>query len=398
MRIVKMAHVADAHWGLNYPGPNPSSRFEDISRTMDWVADKIIAERCQYVLFSGDAFKDSNVMINRASVEIKAFVTWIRKLTAHGIKVVIISGTPSHDSVAAYEIIKEMDLKNTYIYTHPGIIDFSDFEVVCFPGLNRSSILTQEEYRGLQPHEVHQEMTSKIAIALKGLRAQCSCSETPVVLMSHMTYAQADTGFSDLLMQHEPVLTDESVSEFDLVALGHIHRPQQVRNVFYSGSPERLSFNDESVKAGFYVHQLEDKKVQSRFIETPARKFVTLDLTEKEISDFVEYDAMADWVQDTAEKVADSVVRVRYSCSEDLNKRFNKKAMERVLVSVGAHFIHAIEGEIQRTDRQRSEEVTESLTPVMAMAVWAQQQSISPEEISELSGMTETLLAGGMEV
>jgi DNA repair exonuclease SbcCD nuclease subunit len=65
---------------------------------MDWAADRIIHEGCELVLFAGDAFKDARVYIDRATAEIRAFVSWIRKLSSAGIEVVIISGTPSHDA------------------------------------------------------------------------------------------------------------------------------------------------------------------------------------------------------------------------------------------------------------------------------------------------------------
>jgi exonuclease SbcD len=89
---MKIAHVADSHWGLGYPGPDAYSRFDDIIRSMDFVADQIIAEHCELVLFAGDAFKDARVFLDRASIEISAFVAWLRKLSKAGIKVVVISG------------------------------------------------------------------------------------------------------------------------------------------------------------------------------------------------------------------------------------------------------------------------------------------------------------------
>ena len=71
---MKIAHIADVHLGLGYPGPNPYSRFEDIRRVMDWAADRMIEEKVDICLFAGDAFKDSRVMLDRARVEIAAFL------------------------------------------------------------------------------------------------------------------------------------------------------------------------------------------------------------------------------------------------------------------------------------------------------------------------------------
>ncbi|TYO94540.1 metallophosphoesterase family protein [Desulfallas thermosapovorans] len=101
---MKVAHVGDIHWGLNYPGPAPDSRFKDITAAMDWVADRIIEEGCKLVLVAGDLYKDARVFLERASTEIAAAYNWLYKLGSAGIETVVISGTPSHDPVAAYEL------------------------------------------------------------------------------------------------------------------------------------------------------------------------------------------------------------------------------------------------------------------------------------------------------
>jgi exonuclease SbcD len=382
---MKIAHLGDVHWGLGYPGPSPDSRFEDINRVMDWVADRIIGERCDLVLFAGDAFKDARVFLDRASVEIKAFAGWLRKVTASGIPVIAISGTPSHDAIAAYKLIQEMQIPDVTIITDPTVVRREGLSIACLPGLNRSSLVTQEDYRNLPPHVIHQMMTDKIAETCQELRKQCDGS---AVLLAHLTYDLADKGFEDVLMQHEPVLTQEAVRGFDLVCLGHIHRPQQNGNVFYCGSPERLSFNDEGVNAGFWLHEIKQARVDSQFIETPAREFVTLDWSEMTVKGFVD----GQLPQFALAMVKDAIVRLRYTCPEDLAKRLDRKAMEKAIYEAGAFYVAEIKADVQRQDRARDEEVTETLGPVEALARWARQQDMPDEEIVTLQAMTAGLL------
>ncbi|HBS59090.1 MAG TPA: hypothetical protein DEA44_07485, partial [Firmicutes bacterium] len=208
---------------------------------------------------------------------------------AAGIEAVIISGTPSHDPASAYELLEDYQMPHVTIIAEPAQIDIDCFDegfsLALLPGVDRSNIVTREEYRDLPPHQVHQIMTSKITDVCRGLLAECNY--TPSILIAHMTYAQADTGFEDLLQQNEAILTTEAIQGFDLVTLGHIHRPQQNGKVFYSGSPERLSFNDEKTDAGFWLHELVDGKFDSTYVQTPARRFITLQLNETGIQDFV---------------------------------------------------------------------------------------------------------------
>ncbi|ATW24132.1 metallophosphoesterase family protein [Candidatus Formimonas warabiya] len=377
---MKIAHIGDIHWGLNYPGPTPQSRFNDICTIMNWSADRIIEEGCELVLMAGDAFKDARVFIDRASIEIKAFADWLRRLTSAGIDVIVISGTPSHDAVAAYEIIKEMLILGVKIHTVPAVETFNNVSIVCLPGMNRSGILTEEECRGLAPHVVHQIMTDRITETCQSLRNLCGYE--PRILMGHLTFDMAEKGFEDVLMQHEPVLTREATEGFDLVLLGHIHRPQRNENVFYCGSPERLSFNDEHITPGFWIHEVGGS---SRFIETPARQFYTAQWNERDVERYLDGNNLS-FVFDGA------ITRIHYTCSEELNRRLNRKALEKDLYDAGAFFVQEIKADIQRTDRARDQEVTESLGPVETVGKWAVNQNIAQSEIEALQRMTASLI------
>lgn len=380
---MKLAHLGDCHWGLGYPGPSPTSRFEDINQVMDWAADRIIDEHCDLVLFAGDAFRDARVFLDRASVEIKAFADWLRKVTMAGIPVIAISGTPSHDAIAAYRLIQEMQIPGVTIVTEPAVVRQEGLSIACLPGLNRSSLVTQEEYRSLPPHVIHQMMTDKITETCQEMRAQC---DGPAIILAHLTYDLADKGFEDVLMQHESVLTQGAIQGFELVCLGHIHRPQQNGNVFYCGSPERLNFSDDQNTPGFWVHE----PGKSRFIETPARRFLTIVFNESDL----------DWIVNGGDPAAPlspyaldgATVRVRYSCSEEVAKRLDRKALERAIYDSGAFFIHDVKAEVQRQDRARDEDVTEAMGPVEALGRWAQQQEIADAEIVMLQSMTAKLL------
>ena len=394
---MRIAHLADMHWGMNYPGPSPESRFEDISRTMDWTADRIIEEKCNLVLVAGDAFKDSRVFLDRASLEIKAFATWLRKISAAGIDVVAISGTPSHDAVAAYELIKEMRIPKVVICTTPDIVKNLSVSVACIPGLNRSGLVTQEEYRTMSAAEVHRIMTGKITQLAIGMRAQCNGIP---ILMTHMAYQGADTGYTDLMMQNEPVLMQEATTGYSLACLGHIHRPQQIgENVFYSGSPERLSFSDEHIKTGFWIHEHNGNGFDSRFIETPARKYCTLNVDFSGCEDLEKAMLweLAGIRKDTGEELlmfptTGAITRLRYKCTREQVELISRKFMEATLYKGGAYYVSDMHGDVEHVDRARDREVTESLGPVEALEKWAQKQGIVPEEITELQSMTAGLL------
>ncbi len=389
---MRIAHIADIHWGLGYPGPNPQSRFDDICRVMDWAADRMIAEQVDLVLVAGDMFRKADVSLEKASREIRAAVAWLRKLTNAGIKVLVISGTPSHDPISAYELLKAFELPGVRIVTGTDVIDFETnhaaVSIACLPGMDRSTFANREDFRGLPAHVMHQMMTEQITEACQ--RLLVTATFTPAILVGHLTYDLADTGFEDVLMQNEAILTQEAVQGYDLACLGHIHRPQQNGSVFYSGSPERLSFNDENVGAGFWIHETDDAgKFSSHFIDTPARKYHTITLKNDDIAGFVNGNLV--FANDIG-KIKDAIVRVVYACDDALNKQLNRRALEQSLYDAGAFFVSEIRGDIARADRQRDAEVTEQLGPIDAVRKWCANQEIPAEDVEELAAMTAQLM------
>lgn len=410
---IKIAHLSDVHIGP-YPGPFPLARYYDIEKILDWTADRIIAEKVDLVLVAGDCFKDAKVMLDRASQEIVSIIRFLKKISSAGIEIIVISGTPSHDAIPAYDLMKEM-LKPypVQIHTQPfhasvtcatrndldTKIFYEKASIACLPGLNRSALMTQDEYKGLPPEQIHRIMTDKITQLCMGMAAQMP-DDKPKILMAHMTYQGADKGFDDLLMQHEPILTREAVQGFDLVCLGHIHRPQEIGGkVYYSGPIERLSFNEQDIKPGFYIHEIinwdgcKDKclDIQSQFIETPARRYVTLDWDEEQIEGFSKHDTLC-FGDLFAEQLKDAIVRLHYSCSEEVAKQLNRKQLEKSLYDAGAFFVSEIKADIERSDRARDNTVNESLSVPHALEKWCINQNIDELEIKELVSMASGLM------
>jgi len=406
---MKICQIADIHQGLGYPGTSPLSRFEDINRVLDWTADYLIAEKVDLVLIAGDCFKDAKVMFDRGADETICIGNWLRKISSAGIEVIVISGTPSHDSIAGYKILKEMQIPNVSIYTQPQIMPVfitggpgeEDVNVACLPGLNRSSLMTQDEYKCLPPEQVHRIMTDKITQLCQGMAAQMP-DDKPKILMSHLTYQGCDSGFQDLLMQHEPILTREATQGFNLICLGHIHRPQVIDSkVFYSGPIERLSFNEEDILPGFWIHdvgvskklEIQPYPIYSQFIETPARRYVTLELDQLDMEHVLSADlAYVAFMQEIDLK--DSIVRLCYSCSEEVAKQLNRKQLEKALYDAGAFYVSEIKADVQRVDRARDNSVNESLGPLEALDKWAINQGIEESERQALAVLTSELMEG----
>jgi exonuclease SbcD len=400
--VMKIAHTADWHYGLGYPGLTPRDRFNDIDSTVNFVVERSIEEGSNLFIVAGDLFKDSRVLVDRAAIEIERVQAKIDKITAYGIPLLICSGTPSHESVSSLELLKKINRNNSLvkIVTTPDVACYDGLNVCVLPGMNRSNIMTRDEYRDMPLRDVHHIISRKITDMAQGLRAQID-NDWPSVLLSHLTYAEADTGFNHLLMGHEPILTPEAAQNFDLVALGHIHKAQKIpgKNIFYAGSPERLSFNEAEHTPGFWLHEIGgDKSVSSRFIETPARKYLTISFSDDAEDEFassvheliVGGPDLAAMSRDDV--IRDAIVRIHIKADGEQAKQIDRKALEKSFYDSGAYFVQEIKIEVERAERSRDREVSEGLGPMEALTKWCERQEIEDEETCALTDLTQELL------
>lgn len=398
---MKIAHVGDAHWGLNYPGPAPEARFNDICRVMDWVADKIIDEECELVLVAGDCFKDARVFIDRASQEISAFVSWLRRLAANDIPVIAIPGTPSHDSIAAYKLVQEMQIPGVSIHFEPTVVPYGDAQILCIPGMNRSMIANRDEYKGMSAQEIHQLMTDRITDMVRGLSADMNgeCN----ILLSHITAAGSDKGYEDLLMQQEPVLTNEAIesSNIDLVCLGHIHKMQCMHlstPTFYCGSPERLSFNEQDVLPGFWVHDT-NRLGDSKEIVTPARDYITLEYKPAEMPNDG-FSTWLDWIHGDSTngeflldpELEGCIVRVRYKATEEQAKQISPRRISNALYDAGAFYVANIEADVEKSERIRSQDAKADMDPIKGLNIWCDINQVSDRDREDLANIAGDII------
>jgi exonuclease SbcC/exonuclease SbcD len=199
-------------------------------------------------------------------------------------------------------------------------------------------------------------------------------------------------------------LTPEAVQGFDLVCLGHIHRAQKCANreVFYAGSPERLSFNEADCDPGFWIHAVPEPgdkdTLESWFVPTPARKYITVrfnddaeDETAYAVRELISGgSAFAAMSRD--DEVRDAIVRVHIKADEKQAKELSRKAIEKSFHDAGAYFVQEIKIDAERRERARDKEVTEGIGPVEALLKWCAKQGIEDGDTRSLADMTRELL------
>ena len=351
--MIKILGTSDWHIGT-FKGPEKNGvnlRTEDIKHCLDEMINVAKKEQPDYVLISGDIFHVGRLWSDRCCEEILIAAHYIRELAAVSKQVVVMRGTPNHDGLGQFNVLSGMfaDFKNVKIAIDPQVFSFGDADIAVLPGFDRG--VFRAKFPGLSKDEENKVFTEELSNIVLGLRAQCS-PEKKAILMSHYTVPGCNTESGQVMMltQFEPILPKEALlaADYDLVALGHIHRPQMVqgyKNTYYQGAVSQMNFNDENQDRGCFTYKIDSNgMVMADFHRFPTREFITFHFTDTDITaiNLGNYDEVAFnyWRYNGA--LVGKIVRIIYSCSYKNSKALNKALLEKALLEDGAFMVWEI--------------------------------------------------------
>lgn len=330
MKSIRFIHLSDIHIGLQTHGRvNPSTglntRLEDILKSLDYVFETARRESVDLILIAGDVFHRENP---QPSEEIE-FARRIGRVVGAGVRIVIVLGNHDYGSsggkASAVEIFPALDIDGVTIVRKPELLSINTksgvVQVACLPWAGRSMLASRDEYKSLSSGELQVEVEKKLIGIIRDLAKDIDRT-APSFLLCHVAARDAKLSGTELdsLSTSDPVVPVGELASpaFNYVALGHIHRFQDLHSgktppVVYSGSIERIDFTEEHEKKGFVMGELshsdEGWKCGYEFVEIPARKFLTVELTQDDMDDENRFKLD----KYPPEDFEDAVVRVRYN-------------------------------------------------------------------------------------
>ena len=419
----KVIHTGDWHIG-SFRSPEEDGvnlRSEDTIRCLDELVRVARGEHPELVLVSGDIFDRAEIWQGRSHKEVLQARRAIMELSKAAGHVVVMRGTPNHDSAEAFEELKahfEL-ISNVDVVMDPEVIQTEKFDIAVLPGFDRGVFRAQ--YPGLSKEEENKIFTEELGNIVLGLKAQCrpgKCS----ILMAHYTVpgCNMESGQTMMLTQFEPVLPLECLNAagYDLVALGHIHRPQEITGVkhcFYSGAMNQMNFNDEGQERGFLIHCFEEvgagmSIVDSKFFKTPYREHLTIRLADEEIEAIncgrYEEVALRNWRFTGI--LMGKIVRVQYSCSYENHKALNTAVLAKELLADGAFMVwdilpEKVDGMADRTNMSSTTDPEENLKEYLARKEYPEDKieelilKARPIIAAAEAGISTTASAGAFE-
>jgi DNA repair protein SbcD/Mre11 len=416
---MKILHLSDIHMGGGFahgkidPATGYNTRFQDFVKSLSRSIDRAIAEPVDLVLFGGDAFPDATP----APYIQQAFAREFYRLVAANIPLVLLVG--NHDrhaqgqGGASLSIYRSLGVPGTIvgdtIDTHVIETRSGQIQIITLPWIDRSTLLTRDIAESLSILEVNQLLLDKLQPRLEGEIRKLDPA-LPTIVLAHLMADNATLGAEKMLAVGRGFTIPLSFLTrdcFDYVALGHVHRHQNLNPtnnpaVVYPGSIERVDFSEEKEEKGFVMVTIDSidqtKQPASKNFETtwefcplPVRAFRTIKVdvatSEQPQADIEKAISKVD--------IHDVVVRLIYQLSPDRVELVNTAALHQALSS--AHH-YTIQAElISQLSRPRLPELGCSVgDPMVALSTYLENRPDLQDIASAMIAAANDLLAGDL--
>ncbi len=293
--MIRFIHTADIHFGMeNYGRIDPKrgihSRLIDFEKALSFCIDFAIEKEVDFFVFSGDAYKTSHPTPTHQRLLMDCFL----RLYKAGIPVVIIIGNHdnplSHGKTHALDIFGQIPLEGFHVIGKPEALRLETksgpVQIVGIPWPTRNTLALHNEHQHLSAHEITDYISTGVTKIIASLAADLDPS-LPSVLAGHLTVSTGIFSGSEKRAVYgtDPLFLPSQLGiiPFDYVALGHLHRFQNVNGsqfppIVYSGSIERIDFGERKEEKGFCYVTIHEKELTSyEFIKTPTRPFIQIE-------------------------------------------------------------------------------------------------------------------------
>lgn len=372
--------------GLDY-GRTPADRLADQEAVIEKIVDLAIEHDVDALLLAGDFWHRRRPTPS----ELMAVARPLRRLAIES--TIDVLAIPGNHCVEAAGTPTGIDLLEDVVDIHhePGIWHTRGCAVATLPWTPVSRLIASRG--GGDRDENHQLAAQLLIETARDLRAQI---DGPAVLMLHWSVSGASTPTGVMTDDfRETVIPAHELNElgFDAIVCGHIHKAQELApGFFYTGSPAPVDFGEANVEHGVWLLDIDESirphRVHADFLPIESRPFKTLDV---DYGDGDDFSMLTEGYVPFIETLADAVVRVRYTATEEQARRIDHAKITSALYSAGVHRVYAIQPTILRENRARVE-VDEDVTPLAAVDAWVCANDISTEHSAALVDLTTTYL------
>ena len=290
---MRVLHFADAHIDMaNYGRHDPQTglpmRVLDFLKSLDTIVDTAISQKVDLVIFAGDAYKDRSP----APTFQREWGRRIMRLSQAQIPTLLLIGnhdiSPAVGRAHALQEFKTLQVPFVKVLDQPSFLKPEDLwelpmQVIAMPWVTRSGLMANLEMSGTETEQIYSNIEERIASLVDGWIEEAN-ENLPIIFTAHASIEGAKFGGERLVMLGNDLVLSGSLvknQRFNYVAMGHIHKPQDVNEghqppVIYPGSIERVDFGEAKEDRFFVIAEIESgKETQVEWVQlTGARKFI----------------------------------------------------------------------------------------------------------------------------
>lgn len=264
---MKIVHIADSHF--------QKKRLDECAACFNYIIGYASEQEPDYIFHAGDLF-EKNVLIN--SPEYYAAINAMVSL-ANIAPVFMVRG--NHDPIGALDIFQELDTKFPILYyDNISNVMTNHFKLLAIPYQIPSTLGS-----GDSVGEIHITGAESVRSSIQNFLKDDT--DLPNFILAHISIRDSRFANSERIQEGEIMLSvdDLNIPELHGVFLGHIHNNQQDifknTSIRYAGAHYRTRF-DEVLEPGFYVWEFTGSATTIKFVNTPARDMVQINLSEEE--------------------------------------------------------------------------------------------------------------------
>jgi len=269
---MKLLHFADAHIDMaNYGRHDPETglplRVLDFLKSLDTIVDTAISEKVDMVIFAGDAYKDRSP----APTFQREWGKRIIRLSQAKIPTLLLVGnhdvSPAARRAHAIQEFKTLQVPYVHVLDEPCFLTPDELwnlpvQVIAMPWITRSGLMASTGET--DSAEAYSRIGENIGELIEHWLEEADAS-LPVIFTAHASVEGATYGGERLVMLGNDLVLSSSLvknPKFNYVAMGHIHKPQDVNKgqqppVIFPGSIERVDFGEANDPRFFVIAHIE---------------------------------------------------------------------------------------------------------------------------------------------
>ena len=398
-------HFADTHFGVELygrldPETGLNSRLKDFRKSLMSAIEIALEQGVHLAVFAGDAYKTRDPR----QTDQREFAACIRQLTDRGVPVVLLTG--NHDMPAmrgrahAIEIYRTLGVTNVHVLSLPEMLTVQTsagpVRIAPMPYLIKGYSVAREEFQGKTLDQTREMLENKYIdyVALLANEVTQAADDIPTILLGHFwaTGASLSSWQKGYLDINEPQVPLSALTNpaFDYVALGHIHKHQDLNrngqpHVVYCGSPDRIDFGERDEAKGFVLVDLRKGGAEYRHVEVPdGRPLLDIDVPAEE-------ENPTETILSAIKRVSlrNAIVKLTYHISEGQQSQVREREIREALAS--AFMVVSVNRKIRRDASIRSRMLTETRTPREALDLYIDTQETLKTRKEPLMAAAETL-------